>query len=105
LDKALFLKKVISVYCILNQPCIFGTEDDFDFGVKTQHASKVKLSKIFSSNSPKLLYVYDFGDSWVQVQLNDSGTLEFANFRTFALRTIPRRFIRKKKMEKKMTRL
>ncbi|MBP1612698.1 MAG: plasmid pRiA4b family protein [Bacteroidetes bacterium] len=41
------------------------SEDDFDFGVKTQHASKIKLSKIFSSNSPKLLYVYDFGDSWV----------------------------------------
>jgi len=41
------------------------SEDDFDFGVKAQDASKVKLSKIFSSDSPKFLYVYDFGDSWV----------------------------------------
>lgn len=41
------------------------SEDDFDFGVKTQDASKVKLSKIFSGNIRKLLYVYDFGDLWV----------------------------------------
>ncbi|WP_291585269.1 plasmid pRiA4b ORF-3 family protein [Bacteroides sp.] len=40
-------------------------EDDFDFGVKTLDASKVKLSKIFTENTRKLLYVYDFGDNWV----------------------------------------
>lgn len=40
-------------------------EDDFDFGVKTLNASKVKLSKVFTENTRKLLYVYDFGDNWV----------------------------------------
>lgn len=41
------------------------SEDDFDFGVKTLDASKVKLSKVFTDNIRKLLYVYDFGDNWV----------------------------------------
>lgn len=41
------------------------SEDDYDFGAKTQDASKVKLSNIFSGNLRKLLYVYDFGDHWV----------------------------------------
>lgn len=41
------------------------SEDDFEFGIKTQDASKVKLSKIFTGNIRKLLYVYDFGDNWV----------------------------------------
>lgn len=41
------------------------SEDDFDFDIKIQDASKVKLSKIFVGDFRKLLYVYDFGDNWI----------------------------------------
>lgn len=41
------------------------SEDDFDFGVKLQDASKTQLFKIFTGNVRNLLYVYDFGDNWV----------------------------------------
>lgn len=40
-------------------------EDDFDFFSEVYDASETKLSKIFSENVKKLLYVYDFGDDWV----------------------------------------
>ncbi len=41
------------------------SEDDSDFRIKVQDASKVKLSEIFAGDIRKLLYVYDFGDYWV----------------------------------------
>ena len=41
------------------------SEADSEFGVKTQDASKVKLSQLFEGTIRKLLYVYDFGDHWV----------------------------------------
>lgn len=34
------------------------------FYAKTQNASKIKLSKIFSEKDRKLMYLYDFGDNW-----------------------------------------
>lgn len=40
-------------------------EDDFDLFTEAYDASETKLSKIFSENVKKLLYVYDFGDDWV----------------------------------------
>lgn len=41
------------------------SEDDFDFGVETLNASKVKLSRVFGGDFHKFLYIYDLGDSWV----------------------------------------
>ena len=40
-------------------------EDDFDLFTKAYDALETKLSKIFSENVKKLLYVYDFGNDWV----------------------------------------
>lgn len=40
-------------------------EDDWFYPVKTQDAAKVKLKSYFGKDvSKKLLYLYDFGDSW-----------------------------------------
>lgn len=41
------------------------SEFDFEFDVKTQDATKVKLSKMFASHLHKMFYTYDFGDNWV----------------------------------------
>ncbi|MFT4222314.1 plasmid pRiA4b ORF-3 family protein [Dysgonomonas sp.] len=42
--------------------------DDFfdpDFAAQTKDASHIGLSAVFNEAGQKLLYVYDFGDSWV----------------------------------------
>lgn len=42
--------------------------DDFfdpDFAAQTRDASHIELSAVFNQAGQKLLYVYDFGDSWV----------------------------------------
>lgn len=41
------------------------SEEYFGFGAKPKDASKVKLSQVFGDKFRKLLYEYDFGDSWV----------------------------------------
>ena len=42
-----------------------GTSDEYDdFGEPTEDEMRVTLSKIFTQEQQKVVYVYDFGDDW-----------------------------------------
>lgn len=56
-----FTDKMYDMNVRISEP---NEEDDF-YPVKTQDAAKVKLKTFFGKDtSKKLLYLYDFGDSW-----------------------------------------